>query len=1005
MSKQLNRLARGGRLDRSSTILMQFDGRKIEAHPGDTLASALLANGITLVGRSFKYHRPRGIYSAGVEEPNALVALRSGARTEPNTKATIIEAYEGLDATSQNRWPSLNWDIGAVNNLLSRFLPAGFYYKTFIGPGRGTKAWMFYEKFIRRAAGMGRAIKEPDPDQYEKINGYCDVLVIGGGPAGLCAALAAGRTGARVVLAEQDNDLGGSLLDEPVDSQPAAWLDKIQAELRSLDNVQILVRTTVFGAYDHGVFGLTERVWDHVAEPPEFQPRQRYHLMRSGAAVLASGAIEQPLVFGGNDLPGVMLASAVRRYLHRYAVLAGKNIVVAANNDSAFVVAHDLAKAGATVTYVGPRNDIADDVKTLLHAAGVKTILAHAVFRARGTKRLKAVDLVPVDFTTGRATGRVRTVEADLLAVSGGWAPNLHLWSQIGTKPAFDSARCAFFPDAAHTPQMLCAGMVSPEINDGIPTNQWLNLGADAARLASFSENAGEIPPIPSTPFTGMAQAGRLTSWVSVDAGRRQASKAFLDLQHDVAVTDIELGHREGMRSVEHIKRYTTAGMATDQGKTTNLNVLTHMAKLQGIEIGDVGTTRFRPPYTPLSFGALIGTSRGLHIAPTRLSAIHDWHVAHDAAFIPTGAWQRPWYYPQSGESLGEAYIREANHVRNHVGLIDVSTLGKIVVQGPDAAEFLNRVYVNGFSALKIGRIRYGAMLREDGFMLDDGTTARLGECDYFMSTTTANAAKILSNLEFLHQTAWSTLKVTLTSVTDQWAAIAVAGPKSRQLLQNAAPSADLSAETLPNMGLLEAEIAGIPVRIHRMSFSGELAYEVYVGSGFAQWMWEALMRAGEPFQASPYGTEAMGALRIEKGHVSAPELDGRTTLDDLGLSRMASTKKPFVGSVLRQRDELQDSGRPSLVGLEALGADTPLKPGMLIFPERGDIRGHSEGYVSSVTWSPALKKYIGLGLLAKGSEQTGTTVRCVDLLSETIVPAVITSPHFFDPDGERQNG
>ncbi|MBT5050678.1 MAG: FAD-dependent oxidoreductase, partial [Rhodospirillaceae bacterium] len=858
MSSQPNRLAQGGRIDRSSKLSMRFDGSKIDAHPGDTLASALLANGITLVGRSFKYHRPRGIYSAGVEEPNALVALRIGARTEPNTRATIIEAYDGLEATSQNCWPSLQTDVGAINDLASRFLPAGFYYKTFIGPGRGTRAWMFYEKFIRRAAGMGRAIKQPDPDRYEKVNGFCDVLVIGGGPAGLCAALAAGRAGARVVLAEQDNEIGGSLLDEPVDGAPMAWLEGIQSELRSLENVRIIARTTVFGAYDHGVFGLVERVWDHVAEPPEFQPRQRYHVMRSKASVLASGATEQPLVFGGNDLPGVMLASAVRRYLHRYGVLVGRKIVVAAHNNSAFVVAYDLARAGAAVTYVDPRHDILGSMKNLLHAAGVETVLGHAVFRAQGKKRVEAVDMVPVDFATGRATGTARTIEADLVAVSGGWAPNLHLWSQTGAKPVFDPDRCAFFPDTALTPRMACAGMIAPEINDEIPTNQWYGMGNRAAALAGYTGSASHVPSIPATPFAGMAHAGRLTSWATTDGDGKPVGKAFLDLQHDVAVTDIELGDREGLRSVEHMKRYTTAGMATDQGKTANLNVLTHMAKLQGIKIGDTGTTRFRPPYTPLSFGAVIGSSRGHHVAPTRFSAIHDWHVAQGAAFIPAGAWQRPWYYPHANESLGEAYAREANHVRHHVGLVDVSTLGKIAVQGPDAAEFLDRVYVNGFRALKIGRIRYGAMLREDGFVLDDGTTARLGETSYLLSTTTANAATVLSHLEFLHQTAWPTLKVTLTSVTDQWAAIAVAGPKSRQLLQNAAAGADLSAETLPNMALLESEIDGMPVRIHRMSFSGELAYEVYVGSGFAQSVWETLIRVGEKLEVMPYGTEAM---------------------------------------------------------------------------------------------------------------------------------------------------
>ena len=470
-------------------------------------------------------------------------------------------------------------------------------------------------------------------------------------------------------------------------------------------------------------------------------------------------------------------------------------------------------------------------------------------------------------------------------------------------------------------------------------------------------------------------------------------------------MADIDLAHREGFRSVEHVKRYTTTGMATDQGKTSNLRALGRMASLQNAAMDDVGTTRFRPPFTPVSFGAVAGHSRGLLIAPTRLSAIHDWHARQGAAFIPAGAWQRPWYYPGDGEGLAEAYVREAAHVRTHVGLVDVSTLGKIAVQGPDAAEFLNRVYANGFKTLKIGRIRYGVMLREDGLVLDDGTTARLDETDYLMSTTTANAARVLSHLEFLHQTAWPDLKVVLTSVTDQWAAIAVAGPKSRALLQEAAGDADLSAEALPNMALANAEIDGIDVRIHRMSFSGELAYEVYVGSGHGQAVWEALMRVGASHEVRPYGTEAMGALRIEKGHVSAPELDGRTAIGDLGMERMASTKKPYVGHVLRQRDALRDPSRPQLVGLEALNEDSAFRPGMLLFPESGATTGHGEGFVSSVTWSPALGRSICLGLLARGPDRHGEVIRCVDLLSDTIVPARVASPHFFDPEGERQNG
>jgi len=1005
MTEQPSRLPLGGRIDRSKTLSVRFDGREISAHPGDTLASALLANGTMLVGRSFKYHRPRGILSAGVEEPNALVRLRSGARAEPNTRATVAEAYEGMEARSQNRWPRLGFDIGAINDYSSRFLAAGFYYKTFIGPGRGTSAWMFYEKFIRRAAGMGRATKEPDLDSYEKINTFADVLVIGSGPAGLCAALAAGRTGARVILAEQDFEIGGSLLLEPQDSPQAVWLSVIHEELMSLKNVQLMTRTTVFGAYEGGNFGLLERVWDHVATPPDYQPRQRYYMLHTKTAILASGAIEQPLVFGGNDIPGVMLASATRTYLNRYAVLSGRNIVVAANNDSAFAVAHDLAKAGATVSLVDPRPDINRSMTKLLRRDGVEVIAGHAVRRARGRQRLTGVDIAPVDILTGQSSGVSRWLSADLLAVSGGWAPSLHLWSQLGQKPSFDFVAGAYFPNTDKISKFICTGMMSPDHPGDVPSKHWFHDGANAAYLSGYANQAGDVPALPATPFTGLTRAGCPTLWAVTDKNGDLFGKAFLDLQHDTTVGDIDLAHREGMQSVEHTKRYTTAGMATDQGKTANLNVLARMAKLQGIGLGDVGTTSFRPPYTPVSFGALIGNNRGSHVAPTRLSAIHEWHVDRGAKFISAGAWMRPRYYPRGGESIRDAYTREAAHVRTHVGLVDVSTLGKIAIGGVDSGTFLDRIYVNGFKSLKVGRIRYGVMLREDGIVLDDGTTARLTDKDYFMSTTTANAARVLSHLEFLHQTAWPDLKVQLTSVTDQWAAIAIAGPKSRQLLQSATTSVDLSAEAFPNMSFIEAQLGGMPVRIHRMSFSGELAYEVYVGSGWGQAVWETLIRVGEPFDVIPYGTEAMGTLRIEKGHVSAPELDGRTSIGNLGMARMASTKKQYIGSVLRNRLAHLDPDRSALVGLEALSGDLELKPGMLLFPENVSISGHGEGFVSSVTWSPALNKPIGLGLFVRGQDRIGEIIRCVDFLDDIAITVRVTSPHFFDPEGKRQNG
>lgn len=986
------RLPEGGWIDRNQTLSLSFNGKRLSAHPGDTLASALLANDISLVGRSFKYHRPRGLYSAGAEEPNALVALREDARSEPNTRATQIEAFEGLVAHPQNAWPSLRWDMAAMNQLLSPALHAGFYYKTFIGPFRGTGVWMRCERFIRKAAGMGEAVRAPDPDSYEKVNAFADLLVVGSGPAGLGAALAAGRAGARVLLVEQDWQLGGSLLSAPRRAQEA-WLQEVESELRSLPNVTLLSRTTVFGAYDHDVYGAVERLWDHVETPPEGQPRQRYWQIRTKRAILATGALEQPLVFAGNDRPGVMLAGAVRSYLNRFAVRAGRIVLVATNNDSAYATALDLAKAGAEVTLLDSRNVIPEKLTGPLEERGVTVRGGHAVFAARGHHRIGGAGIAAVG-PDGQARGALETVTCDLLAVSGGWAPALHLWSQRQQKPCYDSAKACFLPEG---------GWVETQASIGAAAGTGGTAAAFAAGLASGSLKEGDAPVLPDdnlgddwtraaqqqVPFTGLSG--------------KPAGKAFIDLQHDVTISDIDLAEQEGYRSVEHLKRYTTSGMATDQGKTSNLNALARIAQLRGTSIGEAGTTTFRPPYTPVAIGALVGRDQGLHFRPIRRTAIHDWHEAAGAVMTEAGPWMRPWYYPQDGESVQQAYRREAAHVRDKVGLVDVSTLGKIAVQGPDAAAFLNRVYVNGWKTLAVGRLRYGIMLREDGIVMDDGATARLDAHDYFMSTTTANAAKVLAFAEELLQTAWTDLRVQVTSVTDAWATFALAGPKARDLLQSLAPESDLSAEALPNNHWIAAEIASIQLRIHRMSYSGELAYEVYCPSGYGRALWEAIVAAGPAFGLKPYGTEAMGALRIEKGHVAGPELDGRTTLADLCLEGFASKKKPYVGSVLKDRPLLQDPARPTLVGLEIEGS-LGAKPGSLLFAAEGPMQGHGEGWVSSPTYSPALERNIALAFLKNGPQRKGESIRVVDFMSETTLTAKVVSHHFFDPEGARQN-
>jgi methylglutamate dehydrogenase subunit C len=983
------RLSTGGRIDRSRSFDVRFDGRSFRAHPGDTLASALLAGGQSVLARSFKYHRPRGLMAAGVEEPNALVHLRDGARHEPNCQATTVEAFEGLVSTSQNAWPSLQFDIGAMNGLLSRFFGAGFYYKTFIGPFRGTAYWMACERFIRKAAGMGRAITLDDPDHYEKINAFCDVLIVGAGPAGIAAALAAGRRGDNVILVEQDFALGGSLLSESAGSPTDDWLATSEAELRKLPNVRILTRTTAFGAYDCEVFGCIERVQDHVKAPEAGKPRQRYWVVRTRRAILATGAIERPMVFAGNDLPGVMLVSAVRRYLNRHAVLAGEQVVVATNNDSAYGAALELNQAGAKVVLCDLRRDVPAAVSSRARAVGIDLRHGTAVLRPEGGKHVKAVRLVPVD-GSGRATGRASRVTCDLVAVSGGWAPALHLWSQRFGKPHYRAELDAFLPSAERD-AIACVGTLI-----GAP-----NLQAALSQGHAAGGDAGSEPCLAGPDdFWGR---GLAPITVITNADGSTPGKAFVDFQHDVKLADIDQAHLEGYVSVEHLKRYTTSGMAADQGKTSNLNALARMAALRGMDVPAVGTTTFRPPYTPIAIGALVGHEHGLHFRPTRLSTIHDWHTENGAVMTEAGAWMRPWYYPQSGESLRDAYIREAAHVREHVGIVDVSTLGKIAVQGPDVAEFLNRVYVNGFKTLAVGRLRYGVMLREDGFVMDDGATARLGEYDYFMSTTTANAAKVLAMAEHLLQTAWRDLKVHVTTITDQWAAVAIAGPKSRDLLMSVT-GADLGKQALPNNHLTYVTIDGVRCRLHRMSYSGELAYELYIPAKSGRKVWEAMATAGGGYNLRPYGTEAMGALRIEKGHVAGSEIEGRTTLKDLGLESLASGKKPFIGSVLGRRPVLEDPKRPSLVGLEILGEEGA-KAGSLLFSAQGRTEGHGEGWVSSTTYSPALRKNIALAFLSRGPERIGETIRMVNFVGGQTLQAKVVSPRFFDPEGSRQNG
>ena len=996
-----SRLSKGGRINREAKMRFTFDGKSYQGCEGDTLASALLANGVCLIGRSFKYHRPRGIYAAGTEDPNALIGLREGARKEPNSLATTVELYDGLVARSQNAWPSLNFDISAVNGLFERFFSAGFYYKTFIGPFQ--KSWMFYEHFIRKAAGMGDASMEPDPDKYEKLYKFCDVLVVGSGPAGLSAALAAGRAGARVLLVEQEQELGGSLLSAPAGVSSDKWLASSIAELEKLANVEIRTRTVAWGAYDHGTYALMEKVADHKPQPDEHEVRQRTITLQTKNVVVATGSLERPIPFGGNDIPGNMLAGAARTYVNRYGVLPGKRAVVFTNNDSAYEAALDLKAAGASVTIVETRTSAPANLGEACKKNGIEVITGHAVIGSNGRKHVKAAEISPYDATTGRSQNVTQSLPCDLICVSGGWNPVVHLSSQRGKKPEYDARIAAFVPGDAPDNQ-IHAGAMLGAFTDASAAESGFEAGSEAAKLVGAKKSSGKF--VAKGLEDAAWEQALLPVWDVKPGTQVKKRKRFVDFQHDVGVSDVELAHTEGYVSVEHLKRYTTLGMAADQGKTSNVTGLALMAELTGRSIPETGTTTFRPPYMPVSFGAITGQETGQHFKPLRRTPLHDWNLKNGAEMINVGAWQRAWYYPKSGEDVNAAYIRETDEVRKTCGMVDVTTLGKIEVQGPDAAEFLNRVYINGWKTLAPGKARYGLMLRDDGIVFDDGTTSCIGENHYFMTTTTAEAGPVMAHLEWLLQCCWTDLKVHVTSVTDQYAGLAVAGPNSRDLLQEVFADIDFSNEAFPFMGVRETVYKGMPVRVFRISFSGELAYEVATPSGFGEAIWQAIYDTGSKHGLCLYGTESLGALRIEKGHFAGNEIDGRTSVEDLGLGRMASSKKQFVGSVMRQREGIMDESRPRYVGLEPVNPKEKLRGGALIHEHGGNHYGHGLGHVSSTTYSPALGRFIGLGFVAGGlGSYEGQLVDACYPLKGWVVTCKVVSPHMYDPTGEKQNG
>jgi heterotetrameric sarcosine oxidase alpha subunit len=984
------RLPAGGIVDRARPLAFEYDGVAYQGYAGDTLASALLANGVHRVARSFKYHRPRGIFAAGAEEPNALVQLDRGARTEPNVRATTQELYEGLIASSQNCWPSVRFDIGAINNAVSRLIPAGFYYKTFMWPPT-PKWWLKYEHAIRHAAGMGRAASEPDPDHYEHRYAHCDVLVIGGGVTGLAAARAAAHAGARVIVCDENYWWGGGWLDGRIDERAASeWIAATVRDLTSRPDVTLLPRTTAFGYYDGNLVGASERVTDHLPAPPAHMPRQRLWKIRAKAVVLASGAFERPIAYANNDLPGTMLASAARTYLKRYGVRPGSRAVIFTNNDGAYADALALQAAGIRVGAIVDARP--PSALSHLIAKRIPVLAGAAIFAAFGKHHVEAVDVAPL------AGGATRTIECNLAAVSGGWSPAVHLFSQARGTLRYDEAIAAFVPDTSPLP-IFPAGAADGCFDLAAALIEGHRTGV--AALTSAGLSAPALAPPHAKPH---ARSPLLPLW-SVPA-RSKSDKCFVDLQNDVTVNDIALSARENYQSIEHLKRYTTLGMGTDQGKTSNVIGLALMAQLLDVPIPKVGTTTFRPPYTPVTLGAIPGHEAGPHVEPTRYSAMHDWHAQHGARFINAGLWKRPHSYPRQGESEDDAVNREARNVRTNVGVVDVSTLGKIELQGRDVAELLNRVYINKWDTLAVGRCRYGVMLREDGIVMDDGTTSRLSDTHYLMTTTTVNAVNVMQQLEYLLQAEWPELEVFITSVTEQWAAAALSGPNSRKVLAKLV-DIDISNETFPFLavGTCNVRTASglVPTRLFRMSYSGEMAYEIHVPADRGLAMWEAVIEAGEEFGLMPYGTEAMSTLRIEKGHVViGAEGDGRTTADDLGMGKLVNAKKWCIGKPLLNRSALTRHDRWQLVGLTALGGAQMPRAAKIVADPDHPAPNPMLGHVTSWCFSPNLDAWIALALLANGRARHGETMWAVSPLASARVRVKVGSPVFIDPEGER---
>ncbi|MEN2508538.1 sarcosine oxidase subunit alpha [Stutzerimonas stutzeri] len=1007
---QVNRLSQGGRIDRNRPLTFTFNGETYQGYAGDTLAAALLANGVDVVGRSFKYSRPRGIVAAGSEEPNAVLQIGGTEATQiPNVRATQQALYAGLTANSVNGWPSVNTDLmGILGKVGGGMMPPGFYYKTFMYP---QNLWLTYEKYIRKAAGLGRAPTENDPDSYDHVNQHCDVLVVGAGPAGLAAALAAGRSGARVILADEQEEFGGSLLStrEKLDGKPAAdWAASAIAELAKMPDVTLLPRATVNGYHDHNFLTIHQRLADHLGEVAPMGAlgqrivRQRMYRVRAKRVVLATGAHERPLVYSNNDVPGNMLADAVSTYVRRYGVVPGRQLVLSTNNDYAYRAVLDWLDAGHQVVAVAdarsnPRGAWVEEARK----RGVRVLTGSAVVEARGSKRVTGARICSIDIANHKVTSSGEVVDCDLIASSGGYSPVVHLASHLGGRPIWREDILAFVPGEGFQ-QRSCAGAVNGVFALGDALADGFEAGAKAAVETGFKVVTGSVPKVEQR----AEEASVALFHVPHDKPTERAPKQFVDLQNDVTAAGIKLATREGFESVEHVKRYTALGFGTDQGKLGNINGLAIAAHSMGISIAEMGTTMFRPNYTPVTFGAIAGRHCGELFEPKRYTAMQAWHIKNGAEFEDVGQWKRPWYFPKKGEDLHAAVARECLAVRNAVGILDASTLGKIDIQGPDAREFLNRVYTNAWTKLDVGKARYGLMCKEDGMVFDDGVTACLADNHFLMTTTTGGAARVMEWLEIYHQTEWPELKVYFTSVTDHWATMTLSGPNSRKLLAEVT-DIDLDKDAFPFMTWKEGKVGGVPARVFRISFTGELSYEVNVQADYALGVWEQIIEAGKKHGLTPYGTETMHVLRAEKGFIIVgQDTDGSVTPDDLNMGWCVGRTKPFswIGWRGMNREDCLKENRKQLVGLKPLDPKKVLPEGaQLVFDPKQPIPMTMVGHVTSSYMSAAMGYSFAMALVKGGLKRIGERVYA-PLVDGSVIEAEIVSSVFYDPKGERQN-